>query len=342
MNYLLYPLLIPISFCFGFITRIRNLFYDFGFLRSFRSKLPVISVGNILVGGSGKTPSVIFLCNLLSSKGYRPIVLSRGYKGKAKGPQLVTKIDSALDVGDEPKLMFQRGCIVVVAKNKVSGLKFIEERDLGELVILDDGFQSRYISRDFDIVCVDARTEKAVVDLEQGHLLPWGKARENLDRSINRIDALFIPINSLDNTKDALYQRIRQKFPSRVDDFKISTKTLKVQNLFGQTLPAQSVGAFTGIANPQKFFDTLKSLGFEITKTYTFSDHHTFQAEDLIRINRQCSDPLVCSEKDIVKIAELELKSLDRVYYVPIDFVIDQNTDSSKLLEISKLQLHKK
>ena len=180
-----------LSAIYNLLTKVRNLLYDKGILSSYKSNLKVISVGNISVGGTGKTPLVIYLSKILKDKGYKPVVLSRGYKGSIKGPHLITDTNTYHEVGDEPLLIKNLASVpVVIAKKRVKGAKIIEELKLGDIIILDDGFQHRALKRDLDIVCIDASSEESVSKFFTDKLMPAGRLRESRASGLKRANAV--------------------------------------------------------------------------------------------------------------------------------------------------------
>ncbi len=233
-----------LSKVFWLVTEIRNWLFDSGVFRTTKISLPVVSVGNIHVGGTGKTPLVIFLALELKKKGYRPVVLSRGYKGRLAGPHIVDGNDSYTDVGDEPILIKRKAAVpVVISKDRVKGAKFIEEKDLGDLVILDDGFQHRWLYRDVNILILPSET---------GSLLPLGTLREDI-KNRSRADII------IDNPERVYYLHAKNPTPSLV---------------------LQPLTLVTGIANPSRVKSSIEKLGFKVGEFITFPDHHPFSIKE--------------------------------------------------------------
>lgn len=309
---------------YRFITWQRNLFYDRGLIAARRIGLPVISVGNITVGGNAKTPLCIYLVSELSRKGFCPAVLSRGYGGSLTGPHLVSLDDSAECVGDEPLLIARRtGRPVVVSRDRVKGAQLIERQALADLIILDDGFQHRRLYRDVNIMMVDVSSEAAVREFTEGSLLPAGRLREDLKTALKRVDLMILasrgPMQDGHNREELisllprglpLFQScIKPDLPRRIDQ--------------GQVLrPPATVAAFCGIAKPTGFFATLKELGFNLIGEQPFPDHYRFVNADIERLRDQYpAAALVCTEKDAVKLAPLAAAT--QVYYLAISSTVE-------------------
>lgn len=179
---------------YGAVMHLRNVAYDRRWFSTFRSALPVLCVGNVTVGGNGKTPLVLWIAERLIEAGYRPVILSRGYGGSDHGPRAVDPHrDSFAQVGDEPVMMARRAlCPVVIARNRVAGAQFIERKQLGNVIVLDDGYQHRALERDLNLVCVAAGNEAQLMEFTNGELLPAGTLREPLAEGMQRADALVL------------------------------------------------------------------------------------------------------------------------------------------------------
>jgi len=274
----------PLSSLYEFAAMVRNHFYDRGILKSHRLSSPVISVGNISVGGSGKTPFVIMLGELLKQRGIGFDVLSRGYGRETRGAMLVDPNGTSRDFGDEPLLIARRlGCPVILGESRYQAGKLAEAQPLGtssQLHILDDGFQHRSLARDFDIVLL---TEQDLHD----QILPTGRLREPLS-SLRRADAIVlteeIDPNLLPGNKNIW--RIR--------------RTL--------TVPAtpQHPIAFCGIARPRKFIEQFRALGIQPIAEKFYRDHHQYTSHDvrdLLRLRDQNqADAFITTEKDAINL----------------------------------------
>ena len=293
---------------YGLATKYRNFLYDTKVLPIFSSKLPVISIGNLTVGGNGKTPLCIFLAAALAARGYKPVILSRGYRGKTIGPRLVLLQDPPALVGDEPLLMLRQANVpVVVARDRVAGAKFIEKGEIGDLIILDDGFQHRRLARTVDIVVQHVGTPAAIEDFLSGDLLPRGRFREDRDRGLGRADIVVFSERTVLEGKD-LDRRLLRILSLGSNVYRSSVTVESVQSLSqaeGKDVALEpcEIKAFCALANPESFFDTLKSKGFILRSTKEFRDHYFYRKEDLQALKEASPDlPLVCSAKDAVKI----------------------------------------
>jgi tetraacyldisaccharide 4'-kinase len=278
-----------VSTAFRYLVQARNKLYQTGILRTHRLNHPVISVGNLTVGGTGKTPLVIAIAEHLREKGYRPVILSRGYKRQAGGILLAGS--SWKESGDEPHLMARRlGDVpVVVGASRYRAGAYAELHNLGNVFILDDGFQHRQLHRDMDIVTIDADEWIA-----GEHLLPTGRWREP-KCAIERAHAacvqerrsaeihLPIPVFEVQTMIDGLYRN-----GTRVG----------VESLFGRR-----VVAFAGIAKPERFFDSLEDLGIRAERKVCFRDHHAYSADDVAGLR---GDVVITTEKDAVRLEGLQ------------------------------------
>ena len=320
----LYFLLIPLSIVYGGIGWIRQLLYKTGVLPSYRSSLPIVSVGNITAGGTGKTPTVDWLVRQFQQIGKRPAIVSRGYSGKFSGPVGVVlngqELQMSADMcGDEPLLLAKKNttCPVVVSRKRADGLRFLEQRGDIDVVILDDAFQHLAVKRDIDLVLLDAQ-----FPLGNGWPLPAGNLRE-FSGALKRADFLLMTRSEyLDGTyfkEYPVYQSTHQLSDVVVDlkGAKTSVETLKSLKLF----------AFSGIANPDGFFLSLEDLGFALSGTLSLDDHveYDFNLIDKIKKITGDVDALITTEKDGVKLAAdmFELPC----YQVPVDIKITRSTE---------------
>lgn len=298
-------LLFPLSFLYSMITGLRQLISP-----PFKSKLPVICVGNFTMGGAGKTPATLSIYQLLVELNLNPCILSRGYGGKALGPLLVDKtITSASIVGDEPYMMAQYAP-VVISKNRKLGAQHIEK--LGyDCIIMDDGFQNPSISKDLSICVVDTGSP-----IGNGCVFPAGPLREPLARAQKRCNGIvYIGSESINIFEHSprLPQFVSRIIPSKAN-----------------TLPKQ-VLAFAGIGRPDKFYDTLKSMNVSVVAAHNFPDHHPYSKEDLENLKLRAESlgvEMVTTEKDWVKLPEEWQKF---IHHLPISLSWE-NIDELKLL----------
>lgn len=306
------------------ITLVRNILYDKGILRSYTSTIPVVSVGNVTVGGNGKTPLCQYLAADLLQRGYKPVILSRGYGGTVRGPYKVRITDSPDMVGDEPLLLAcTTGVPVYVSKSRVSGVKRIEEEGVGNVIILDDGFQHRALARDFDIVSIFIGSDEGIHTFLSGELLPQGRFRENRERALQRADAIVLSerrVFGVGESPPAVEPDLLKVLPPSIPVFRsvLESKGV-VYALGGSVLPQGPVLAFAGIASPEGFFDSVRRLGFTVIEEQSFPDHHKFTLADIELLKEKAiGRPLVCTEKDLVKIRQIPKISLEGIAVVQV------------------------
>jgi tetraacyldisaccharide 4'-kinase len=280
--------LLPLSWLFRLVAMIRRKMYRAGILASTRLPVPVVVVGNISVGGAGKTPLLIALCELLKTSGYRPGVVSRGYGSTLMGEALVTARSSASQVGDEPLLIALRtACPVAVGRRRPAAAKLLLKNHDCDIILSDDGLQHYAMQRDLEIAVVDTSRLHG-----NGHCLPAGPLRE----PIERLDCVDLVVYN--GKADARY-RFDLEFLTAVNIATGATAELK-------SFSGQKVHAVAGIGNPQRFFDQLKAEGLEIIPQ-VFSDHHVYTLNDL---SFDDALPVLMTEKDAVKCTHLKLSTL--------------------------------
>ena len=282
-NALFYLVLTPLSWLFGLITSVRRFAYQEGFFKSYALPVPVIVVGNINVGGSGKTPVVMWLVDQLTKNGYRPAVISRGYGGSVKSPTSVNASSQASLVGDEPVLIKNRcDCPVWVGTDRVAvATALLKAHPECNVIISDDGLQHYRLKRDVEIAVVDAEHHE-----KNARLLPAGQLREPLSR-LNRVDAIVCNGQKSD---DAFYQMqlVGERFYNLAN-----VETYAVAADFKH----KAIKAMAGIGKPARFFEHLQQLGLTFVSV-SFDDHYPFSAQDLAQID---CDVLIMTEKDAVK-----------------------------------------
>jgi tetraacyldisaccharide 4'-kinase len=276
---------------FGLIVRARRAAYRRGVFRTRRVSKPVIVVGNLTVGGSGKTPVVIWLAQRLRERGLRPGVVLRGYGGSAAAgrvPQLVAPDSDAAVVGDEALLLRRRtGAPVAVARDRVAAAHLLVAAGV-DVIIADDGLQHLRLARDFEIAVIDAAR-----GLGNGRLLPAGPLREPAER-LSTVDAVVI---NGEATAPARTVGVRATFAMRLTGDWLRTLSDTGEPVALSSLAGRRVHAIAGIGNPQRFFAQLAAAGIEVVE-HAFPDHHRYRARDL-----EFGDdlPLLMTEKDAVK-----------------------------------------
>jgi tetraacyldisaccharide 4'-kinase len=287
----------PLSALYGAAVGVRNELYDRGLITVHRLEGPVVSLGNLRVGGSGKTPFLVLLGDLLKQRGVAFDVLSRGYRRQTQGVAIVDPAGTARNFGDEPLLIARKlGVHVVVGEDRHQAGEMAEATFGPQLHLLDDGFQHRRLARDFDIVLV-ADTDA------QDSLLPSGRLREPI-ASLARADAVVLtngtPADGL-HLKNQLVWRARRDI--------VPPETL------------EPCFAFCGIARPQAFFAQLQAAQVVVAGTRSFPDHHRYSDEEvreLLRLRQQSGAPaFVTTEKDAVNLAT-HLQALEPIHTVPV------------------------
>jgi len=292
--FIIWLLLIPFSFVYGACMALRNLFYDIGIFHMHRSKALVVSIGNIAVGGTGKTPLTLKLCQEFSID-VKVAVLSRGYKALAERlpkPILVHAKTLPATCGDEPYLVAKnaRDADVIVGKSRVDGAKFAES--LGaDLIFLDDGMQHRKLARDFNVVLLDP---KNFLD----SLFPAGRLRERKN-ALKRAD--LIVLNPVFDEKEFF----RAKHCVQAPLVGVQPKAEAFLGDKSISLQGKSAYLFCGIANPKRFFKSVANLGAQVCGSHFIEDHGKFSLKALQNIAEKAkalgAEMLVCTEKDFVK-----------------------------------------
>lgn len=296
----------PLAIIYGLVTRIRNRLYDSHVFASAKVELPVISVGNLTVGGNSKTPMCHWLVQELKAAGHNPVVLSRGYGASTAGPHQVRASDSAALVGDEPLLTARATHQpVVIARDRLAGARFIVEHKLGDIVVLDDGMQHRRLGRDCEILMIESGSANSFGEFNRGAILPQGRFRENRETGLRRVGiAVLAARQGESETTRANSKLLRKVLPSAIAVFESSLK-LQAVSALGSTEKLEPCPciALCAIANPEGFFATLRQAGFTLYERIALRDHSPISSEFLARIRTQSPGvPIVCTEKDAVKI----------------------------------------
>jgi tetraacyldisaccharide 4'-kinase len=274
--------LMPLGFLFRDVIRFRKFLYRLGVLKSYTLPVPVIVVGNITVGGTGKTPLIICLAEFLKEAGYKPGIISRGYGGKAESwPQSVTVESDASLIGDEALLIAkQTGCPMVVGPLRVEAAKVLLKQADCNVILSDDGLQHYALNRTLEIVVIDGERR-----FGNGYCLPAGPLREPIER-LRSVD--FVIVNGEEAEENQFSMRL-------VGDTLVNLVTGEHKSL--NEFKGVECHALAGIGNPERFFKVLASVGL-IVKSHSFPDHYQFQKHDI-----QYSDnkPVLMTEKDAVK-----------------------------------------
>ena len=294
-------LLSPLGWLFCLLVTVRRFGYRVGALRSVRLPVAVIVVGNITVGGSGKTPLVIWLAEYLARSGYRPGIVSRGYGGRSpEWPQPVAPDSDPRMVGDEPVLIAGRTrCPVVVGPDRVAAANYLLARHECDVILSDDGMQHYRLARDIEIGVIDGDRY-----LGNGRCLPAGPLREPRAR-LSEVD--FV-VSSGPARGRAFAMRLRGE---RLHNL-ASGETQSLSEWRGRT-----VHAAAGIGNPARFFEALRRSGLEVI-AHPFSDHHPLQSADL---DFGDGYPVLMTEKDAVKCRPF---ACENHWYLPVDAILPE------------------
>jgi len=312
-------ILLPFSYIFKTIVAVRKLLFKFKILKSYKVKVPVIVVGNITVGGTGKTPLVIWLAKFLQANGFKPGIVSRGYGGENHKAALeVTETSSAKDVGDEAILLRERSaCSVVVCADRVSAVnKLLEVCDV-DIVLSDDGLQHYRLQRDIEIAVVDAERQ-----FGNKHFLPAGPLRE----SPSRLKKTDFVIQHGKTSSGSLSMHLVADNIAAVSDNKINMPVKDFTN--------KIVHAVAGIGNPKRFFQDLRDRGFEVIE-HIFPDHYAYCAQDF---NFKDKFPILMTEKDAVKCKDF---ADNRFWYLPCDASIDKVFHVALLAKLREIKEEK-
>lgn len=273
-------ILSPLGFLYGLMTQLRLK------LKSpHKVSIPVVCIGNITAGGTGKTPVSISIAKLLATEMYHPFFVSRGYGGKLQDVIVNNKKHTAKDVGDEPLLLSKQAPVVVNANRYAAAQKAVEQG--ADIIIMDDGFQNPSLHKDLSFLVFDGN-----YGIGNGKIIPSGPLRETLENGTKRADAIII----LGKDKHDLAKRCG------LPAFFGHTEAVQT------TINNQDVVAFAGIGHPQKFYHTLKQQGFNVVKTIDFPDHHFYTREELENIineAKKLNAQIYTTSKDFVKIPPL-------------------------------------
>ena len=314
------------SIPFLLVTSIRNFLYNIGVIKSHQFNIPIISIGNLVLGGSGKTPSIEYLVRLLSNN-YKVAVLSRGYGRKSTGFILADSNSDAGIIGDESMQYYRKfkNIIVSVDSNRVRGInKLIKLNSKPEIVLLDDAYQHRRVKPGMSILLTKFN------DLySDDNIFPLGNLRES-KRNANRADVIIVTKCDKNINKDQK-RHIIQKL-NIGDNQKIYFSSIKYSKMVYDKESSKPLSEFknikftlvTGIADSSHLINYLNDSGYNFNHIL-FKDHHDFSNSDIIKIDR--NNLIITTEKDYVK---LFTKITSSLYYLPIEFIIDNEVDFSK------------
>lgn len=289
--------LAPLAALYGWAAERR-----FARARPYRSRLPVVCIGNLTAGGTGKTPLTLYLCERLRAAGRSPAVLTRGYGGARAGPHWVAESDGADAVGDEA-LLLARAAPTLVSRDRADGAKTIEaaveaRAVAADVIVMDDGLQNPQLAKDLALAVVDGRR-----GLGNGRVMPAGPLRAPLAFQLGLVDALIVnaPAAGANGaTSEAVAERLRRHFAGPI----LTCATVVAGE--AAWLEGRRVVAWAGIGAPQRFFGMLHALGAEVVEAVAFGDHARLteaDAQRLLALASQRSATLVSTAKDMARLA---------------------------------------
>lgn len=308
-------ILLPISWLFGVGAAIRRWSYRYGIIKKYKFSVPVMVVGNITIGGTGKTPFVIWLANFLQAQGFYPGIVSRGVGGKRHIlPYTVQLNDLPEKVGDEALVIVNNtNCPLVISLDRVAAVRELLKKTNCNIVISDDGLQHYRLERDVEVIMIDGERR-----FGNHFLLPAGPLRESLSR-LNSAD--FIVVNG-GNKQD--------KFTMFLESIELISIKNAQHRLSLADFPLGKVHAVAGIGNPKRFFEMLKIAGFDIIP-HVFPDHYHYQARDL---DFKDGLPILMTQKDAVKCKSF---ANQHCWYLSIDIIISAKLEEEILNKLKTL-----
>jgi tetraacyldisaccharide 4'-kinase len=308
-NIALFPFLYFASMVYRIITDIRNIFYNFRIFKVHEFNVPIISVGNITAGGTGKTPFILYLIEKMQGEYKNIAVVSRGYGRDSKDLQIVSdgkgNIASTIIGGDEPVLIATKfsNIPVIVSEKRSNGIKHAINQFNADLVLLDDAFQHRNAGRNCDIVLVDANNP-----VQNEKILPLGNLREKKS-NLNRADIIMI---TKIEKEDSISEQVNYYKNYNADVYLVKFVNSRITQVNSDSevglndLKTESFVAFSGIANPETFLKSLKEYGVNVKKSIMFKDHQKYSGKDIKLIlseayQKNCKN-IITTEKDLVKL----------------------------------------
>ena len=341
-------LLFPFSVLYDLVTRFRNHLYDIGYSKAFNFEVMVINVGNLRVGGTGKTPMVEYLIRLMADS-YPLVTLSRGYKRKSTGFLLANDKSIASDIGDEPYQMllkFGGKAHVAVGEERALAIpSILLELPDTKVIVMDDGFQHRTVSPDFNILLTEYARP-----FYQDFVLPGGRLRESR-KGANRANVVVVTKSPVDLSSAAM-----EEMTSEITHYAGKTTPVFFTHLvYGELRGVNSDKSnrdqrylvFSGLANPEAFENKMRK-SYDVVQSISFSDHHNYTEKDIGKLAAKARDlnaALLTTEKDMVKLKSSSmlafLKGID-LYYVPVwhEFIKNGNIfDAAVLNSIASKQV---
>ena len=305
--------LYPLSIIWIIISFVKKIF-----IKPHKSKLKVICVGNLNIGGTGKTPFTIYIYKILKKLGYKPIFLTRGYKGLEKGPVKVKPDHNFKDVGDEALLLSKVGPTIVSA-NRSLGAKFIEDlKDNYNVILMDDGLQNNKLEKDIKLLLIDKKLK-----FGNEFCFPSGPLREPIKQGLKYIDAIVLTGN------ERKFINCNNKFNHK-PIFNSSIKIIK-----SSITKKTNIFAFCALANPDKFFDTLYQNEYNVISKKSFPDHHQYTEKEInnLILNAKSQNlTLLTTEKDYVKIQDKK----NEINFLSIESTLDTKDEKNFKIFLEK------
>ncbi len=292
-----------------------------------RADVPVICLGNLTVGGAGKTPVAIAVVRLLIAAGEKPMFLTRGYGGSIAGPVAVTAQHSAAEVGDEP-LLLARVAPTVVARDRAAGARVAKENG-ASVIVMDDGFQNPSLAKDLSILVIDGTR-----GIGNARVIPAGPLRAPLDAQLDRASAVLI-VGEVTGASALMIVARARRLP-------LFHARLKADPAAGAALAGSEVLAFAGIGNPEKFLATVANAGIKARITRSFGDHHRYRADEaeaLINEAERNHLALLTTEKDLARmqgdtrVARLAARSRA----LPVNLTIEEEDNFRRLVLAARI-----
>lgn len=299
--------LLPLGVLYGFLAGLRMK------RPGRRATVPVICLGNLVVGGAGKTPSALKMADMLRQRGKSPVFLSRGYGGHLAGP---VRVDLAIHgsdaVGDEALLLATKGP-TIIARDRVAGAALAAQ--FGDVIVMDDGLQNPSLVKQFSFAVIDAGQ-----GLGNGQCLPAGPLRAPLSDQWQRVDACLIIGEAMEDSVDII-----PSLPVPVYHGRLVPEAYQSNALDGL-----KIYAFAGIGRPEKFFDTLHSVGALVIRTESFPDHHRYQAAEIEALVARAREEMlvpVTTAKDAVKIREVAPDAMHTIRVLDVTLALDEGDE---------------
>ena len=328
-KYIFIPFLWFISFLYGILICIRNQLFDLSWIQINSFNKPIISIGNITLGGTGKTPLVIYIAKILLKKNITPGIISRGYKRKSKGMVIVHNgkelLVDVMTSGDEPYLMAKtlKKVPIIVCKNRSLGIKKLLKNYSIDIIIMDDAFQHRKVKRNLDIITIAANEINA-----NYKLLPLGKMREPL-HNIQR--SHLVVYTKTENKIPDIHSKLQ---PYLFNDYTISTfepllMKYESKGYIESSAPNEPLFAFCGIADPQSFFKSITKLGINIKDKIIYRDHQNYNKTIINQLSQRIKNnngkKVITTEKDLVKLPDSFIDFFE-VYIIKINIIFKEDS----------------